>query len=425
MPKIVRRLIISVILVGLAYLLINAASKKVTVIAAKADNLYQKFAGEKIALDNNIKHVKGDFGELELRENIIQATKSFVQNQTDLNDVYNTFSSSSKWNFTGVTISRIREIFINAGLDKETCRTLLKETLQNKARNGYVTIPDKYTKWKLPKQVRSNLYKAIGYYDENFMYSEPLIFNSSNADEWFIKSNLSSSLKKRILSLVYVRNNLCYLSDTDLILGYIKNDDEFLSLIQTLYRVKTVDVYLIIHRRQDISKLTAYWGNMGRTKKVSEVLKDAVSNNVISEVNISNLLPTIPQSRLETYSGVSEYKEQFKDCHWTTLNFFNNSIDNNYYNLKDINEFISYISKPISNNQLRFGDIVSIFNKNKLVHSCTYIADGLVLTKDGMGTLMPFVITYMDTTVSMYGKNVAYSKRTVSDTNTLKNMNRF
>ncbi|HEX9062146.1 MAG TPA: hypothetical protein VF941_18365, partial [Clostridia bacterium] len=140
------------------------------------------------------------------------------------------------------------------------------------------------------------------------------------------------------------------------------------------------------------------------------------------EISIEKLLPGIPQERINTYCGDYEYEMDVKDCHWTTINFFNSKSDERYYDFPDIFSFISKISNPLKkDSQLKFGDIICIFNKNnELVHSCIYISDNLVITKNGMGNLNPFVFSYLDKTISIYGDESVYLSRTVADTYSIK-----
>lgn len=385
-----------------------------------SDNIYPKFTGSRISLSKSKRYVSGTFGKLELTEQLLEPTISYVRGQTDLQDMAETFQSSCIWSFPNATKSRLHEIFISSGANAAVCEALEKSSSYSSALKGYIVQPDEKLRLSLPAVVRNNLYNEVAAYSQNPMYSDPLCFNSPLLTEWYEKSKLSSALQKLLNRLCYQKNGIWYLSDTDIIMSHLHDETEFESFVQTIYRVRTMNACLLLNRGQNLNKLAAYWGAMGRQSAVLKLFQAALRNNVSAKINVASLLPVIPSGRLYTYSGQSEYSESFKDCHWTTLNFFNKSPDQNYYKLTDVNAYFRQMTTPVQNSRLRFGDIITIFKNNRLVHSCTFIAGNLVLTKDGMGTLMPFILGSLNSTVSLYGDEVAYARRTVSYTNTLK-----
>lgn len=398
----------------------NVFSKNVIENNIESDNVYQKFPGEIIRLSNKPTYKRGSFGVLELNENILQPSMNFILNQTDLSEMYDVFTQGNAWHFSGISKKTLWNIFKNSGIDAKGCNTLLKETSLENDGKSLTTKPEPSLVEGFSRQIRQKLYKIIGSYKDNYLYEAPIIYNSQNVKEWLFKCKLTNIVKKKLMKLIYVTKGLCCISDVYLVLPYIKNQEEFAALVQTLYRTKTVDASLLWDKGQNLEKLAAYWGTMSRKQIVLNILKKVNNSGHENKVNISMLLPDIPKGRLNTYSGIDEYKEAYKDCHWTTLNFFNKGIYKEYYNLKSIYNFLGHISKPTDSNSLKYGDIVSIFEKDNLMHSCTYLADNLVLTKNGLGNLKPFVITYLGPIVSAYGNDVTYSSRTVEDTENIK-----
>jgi hypothetical protein len=384
------------------------------------DNKYQKLSGQKILLKVQKSQLNGIWGSLELEPFIIQPTLNFIIGQTNYEEFNEMFKSSREWIFDAASINDIELLFIKSGLSKTIRDELLSCTKAIDRGSGFVTTPTDKLLWSLSPEIRAKLYPLIGKYDGNYMYNQPVCFNSENPKEWFYKSSLNSKIIKKLISLVYIKNGICYISDLHLILPLLKTDGSWNSFLQTIYRTKSMEAYLDIKEGQDIDEIVNYWGNLGRTEEVKPILESISRKIGGGKINIEELLPSIPQGRLNTYSSINEYETDFKDCHWTTINFFNRDIEERYYDLPDLSTFINKISKPQEYSQLKFGDIISIFNENdELVHSCTYIADNLVITKNGMGNLKPFVLSYMNKTVSLYGERVTFSSRTISNTHTI------
>lgn len=381
------------------------------------DSCYEKFPGDKIQLNEKESYLYGEWGNLELTPFIIQPSTDFIKNQVKPDELINMFKSSRQWIFRNATLNDIHSIFSQAGLDENVCNELLRNTSPMHKGNGFVTTPSDSIVMDFTAEIKAKLYPIIGKYEENIMYSQPAYFYSDDAAEWFYRSNITDKLVEKVLSLTYVITGICYLSDTHLILPLLKSEDDRINFIKAVYRTKTLDVKLVVSQDEDISNIADYWGNLGRTSDVKPKLESLSNQPGGGKIEITDLLPEIPQDRLNTYSGIYEYDTDWKHCHWTTINFFNSIIDERYYNSPNMFSVIGKISKPTDNSQLKFGDIISIFNNNnELVHSCIYIADNLTLTKNGMGNLMPFVISNIDKTISLYGEKAVYLSRTVSNT---------
>lgn len=382
---------------------------------------YEKFSGEKISLNSQGKDLNGVWGDLELVPYIIQPTNEFLMKEINADELFKTFQSSNRWIFKGATLKDISMLFLQAGLSKETCEKLLEHTTAVPDGKGFITTPPDAIVWSFTPEIRAKLYPLIGKYGDNVMYSYPVCYNSADREEWFYHSSLSEELMKKILPLVYTEKGICYISDIHLILPLLCSEDDRISLLQTLYRTKALDAYLKIEEGMEVTKITDYWGNLGRADSIKPILEHVSNQSGGGKININELLPAIPQNRLNTYSSMEEYETDYKDCHWTTLNFFNDYPDERYYNLTDLFSLIHMISKPLKNTQLKFGDIVTIFDENnEVTHSCIYIADQVVLTKNGMGNLKPFVITYLDKTVLLYGEKTVYYSRTVANTHSIQ-----
>ena len=91
------------------------------------------------------------------------------------------------------------------------------------------------------------------------------------------------------------------------------------------------------------------------------------------------------------------------DCHWTTLNFFN-------YNARDVYLDTRMATAHVLENYARvegdwkFGDALLFLDKQtgNALHSCVYIADRIVFTKNGGNLVTPWVLMPLEEVRHLY-----------------------
>ena len=112
-----------------------------------------------------------------------------------------------------------------------------------------------------------------------------------------------------------------------------------------------------------------------------------------TSMSISAFFPTFARSRLFTYpSSWNEPQASREDCIWTAMNFFNDQpdmrfLDTAYSRETLLKEYEILHDKP------GYGDLVCVINEHgDLLHTCVYIADDFVFTKNGINQLQPWVL---------------------------------
>jgi hypothetical protein len=111
------------------------------------------------------------------------------------------------------------------------------------------------------------------------------------------------------------------------------------------------------------------------------------------------------------------------DCHWATFNFFNDQYD-------DRSILLNTICRPLfpEEEQPKFGDIYLITDiKNNVIHSCVYIANNIVFTKNGLNSPTsntPFMLSYFDKVLALYSSfngqlRVSMFSRTIANTHVI------
>ena len=105
------------------------------------------------------------------------------------------------------------------------------------------------------------------------------------------------------------------------------------------------------------------------------------------------------------------------DCHWSTMNFFNEVPDDHYndsaYMVKCLLTNYYQIAAPT-----QYGDVILFLNDegNNAVHSAVYLAGDLVFTKNGNNMAQPWMVMHLPELTEKYesdgpAKIVVYRNR--------------
>jgi hypothetical protein len=365
------------------------------------------------------KTISGPWGVLEEDPIVITPPASFVNSL----NVY--LEPSKQWVFRNTSLDKIRSLFLDAGIQDKLCDELINNTKPAPDGNSFVTTPPDSILWSFSPAIREKLYPVIGKSGndkENSPYYVPYHFDFQNPAEWFYNSHLRQDLKDRLLRLVYHLYNTCCISDLHLMIPFIKNQAESESLLQIIFRTKALTVYLRIKEGEDIGKLVDYWGDFDRAQAITPLFESMRDNPGGGKIDIINILPPIPRIRLNTYVNARESQKTLRDCNWAAFNFFNDQSDERVNDSAQKPFLFKKLAKPLSpGKQPKFGDLILIkTDHNYILHSCVYIAEDLVYTKNGFTPHAPFILTSLANVMSFYrfygGTKTTIYSRIVADT---------
>jgi hypothetical protein len=120
-------------------------------------------------------------------------------------------------------------------------------------------------------------------------------------------------------------------------------------------------------------------------------------------MNISYLLPTFARLRLYTYPEAwDDATASQQDCFFTAMNFFNETPDTNFFDSVYSRKVLNSEYEPINEEPI-FGDLIALFNdQGDAIHTCVYIADDFVFTKNGINAAQPWVLMRMADMLLIY-----------------------
>src|SRR6185436_17026471 len=207
---------------------------------------------------------------------------------------------------------------------------------------------------------------------------------------------------EKIKRLTYTNSG--YLCFTDLAaIRPALSRSEFNELIEALYQVPAYILRLHVMPDSDIEELARYWGKGGREKLIAPLLNSLAKIPGGGTMNVSYFLPEFARLRLYTYPYAwSDSSVSKQDCFFTSMNFFNATANTNFFDR-------AYTARALESDYVRieqgpsFGDVVALSNSaSEIIHTCVYIADNFVFTKNGVNPEQPWVLMKMPDMLMLY-----------------------
>jgi hypothetical protein len=311
------------------------------------------------------------------------------------------------WLFKGYSKSDFEQLLLSAGLTPAQKTEFERAAVWSTPAEGCrVSPPDDFA-LSLSPESRAVIYGALSLFPENTFQNEPFRFRSDMAGEWFANSGIAEPTLARVRKLTYKRGKTLLFSDPHLVLPALPSDLERVKLLKTLSRQSTLMVQLHVSPETDIASLVSYWAaRQGRAKDIKPLLESAARIPGGINIDIAHLLPRFARKRIYTYPKTDgDSGEMVFDCHWNSMNFWNDPPDDRYSNNAYVIRTLESDYEPVLD-AFRFGDIILFMKSDtQAIHSAVYIADNIVFTKNGPSQHSPWILMQMETLVSHYETN--------------------
>lgn len=339
----------------------------------------------------------GPWGDLIISSMYLEAPDSVIEVTPKPNSV-------TRWVFPENTSSGVKSFLIKAGLQGTLVESLTaspKLVVSGKDVLIYPTFSDLL---QISGKVREEVYAEIAKHEQNEHYFDPVYILSGDVEEWLEKSNLSKAQKDAFRQLVWHRGEALVFSDVSVLLGLVEAKEEIEQTIRALTRNRTLLVSqrfpLRAEQREPFLK---YWfSNQAESPRMTFIKAIANETTINDSVDVIHYLPVIMREKAYTFPGIKDgLRGRMPDCHWTSLNFFNLTPREYYRNTKlaalQLMEAYDPVSPPY-----RFGDVLCYLDNGNGLHTCVYVADEVVLTKNGENILSPWVLLYISDVSKIY-----------------------
>jgi hypothetical protein len=332
----------------------------------------------------------GPWGELECTRIAIEPPEEFVPlDQAVLGPL--------RWHFPGSTREAVAGLIVRAGLTAGQQASLLDTRRWEITPDGVRIDPDEETVLGLSPRARQQIYAELARHRENTAQQAPFVFHPAYLEEAIEASGLATDRVAELRRLVYPQGASLLLADANLLLQRAADRPERMRLLKTLARSPTLLVKLRVRPDSDLDALTDYWGVGGRSKDLRPLLASLARVPDGSILDITHLLPGLARRHLYTFPfPTSDPRLSRRDCHWTTLNFFNAQPDDRFVEPAVAREAIESGFAAAAGGA-RLGDVVLWqTGTGEIVHSAVYIADDIVFTKNGAIPTAPWLLMRLD-----------------------------
>ena len=307
-----------------------------------------------------------------------------------------------RWNFPGFTPERLEQLWHEAGLDDSQRQALHDPSILEKTTEGLALRPGDDLVRGLSPEARARLYNTLARLPGNPLQSEPFRFRAEIADEWFKDCELPAPTVAAVKRLCYRRGTALAFSDLGLVLPQLSAAADRARLLKTLARKSTLLLKVRIGPGSDIDTIADYWSSGRRRKDVKPLLQSLARHPGGMPIDVVHLLPRFARGLLYTYPDPDTPAEHAADCHWTSMNFFKDPPEARFADIAYLKEILTKTYGPVRGTPT-MGDLLMLTRADgEVIHSCTYIGDDIVFTKNGHSTSVPWTLTTIQDLQAFY-----------------------
>jgi hypothetical protein len=341
----------------------------------------------------------GPWGKLRCAYIYLEAPKNLIEN-------FPLPNTMPRWAFPESQRAELPTFFQKAGLTEAVIQSVMD------AKTAVVTDGLIYLFPRIPDiesispAARGLIYTELAKYPVNEYHVDPVLIVGQSVKDWYRTSKLRPALIEKIEQLSYRRGETTAFSDINLLLSYAETDSEARLIFKAMTRTRGLMVKIEADHTTNIEELVNYWslGISLRRKDVEPLIQSIIDTDGIEALPLSHMLPALVRKILYTYPSLDMGKQGIlPDCHWTSLNFFN--YDPHEYLLDSRLATTAVLEKfAPTEPPYKFGDILFFLSKETgdAYHSCVYLADNLVFTKNGRNLLSPWLIMRREDVEKVY-----------------------
>lgn len=310
-------------------------------------------------------------------------------------------NQSPVWFFAGSDAASLARLFSQAGLSEALIADLMSPARCKPGRGGLTIVPSVETVIDLPPAARQVIYESLARSPENGYHETPQLI-LDDVTTWLQGTQLSATQKKMWERMLWRKGRAAAFSDLSVLIQLAASNAEIIAARAAMTRVKTLSVRVRPGAGVSREAFVEYWTAGGRNEDSAPLLRGLTERDG-DALNIALLLPTLCRERLYTYPSLGDMVGgRLPDCHWTALNFFAERpepyLGDARASYLELTQTCDQIPRPS-----QLGDVICFVNAEGVVfHSCVYIADNVVFTKNGENLLMPWMLMKLETVAFIY-----------------------
>ncbi len=340
----------------------------------------------------------GPWGELDVHVVYLQPPETLLAAVVKPNSV-------PHWTFDQMSPVVVRTLLSRVGVSEMTINHLFREGRVMNSNGNISLYPEMDDLLSINQEVRSALYAELAKFPENEYQRDPVFILGNDVEDWLEEAPLNAEQKELFKKLLWKRGKILVFSDIRILLSLAKNSDEVMNVFRAVTRVRSLLVELKIPLKTNRQEFLDYWSAGQTESRRLTFIKAITERRAPQTIDITHFLPTLMRERIYTFPDIElGLKGRFPDCHWTSLNFFNRAPRDYFLDTRlaaaHLVENYNLVEVPY-----RFGDVLCLVDKGEGIHTCVYIADDIVLTKNGDGILAPWVLMQIKDVDAIYHRS--------------------
>lgn len=336
----------------------------------------------------------GPWGELEYSRIVIEPPDEFLS--ADYH------AAPTRWAFPGFDDARLEQLWREASLDPGQLQTLRNPQFRESTATAIILHPPEELVRSLSPEARAVIYNTLARLPGNPLQEEPFRFRAEMVNEWFADSGLRDGVVAAIRNLLYRRGNSQLFSDPALVLPLLPSPAERVQFVKTLSRKSTLLLKVRVRPDSDLDTMAVYWGAGRRSKDVKPLLHSLARHPGGMTIDVVHLLPRFARGLLYTYPSPAIPRSLAPDCHWTSMNFFNETPDGRFDDILQVKRVLTRDYTEIKEAPA-MGDLLLLSRPDgEVLHSCTYVAADIVFTKNGQSHSNPWTLTTLPDLQAFY-----------------------
>jgi hypothetical protein len=316
-------------------------------------------------------------------------------------------SAETIWTFVGLGMDDVAAVIDQPGLP-ERFRAELLDRNRWIATDGTVqVVPSPAAVRALPPDVRAAIYEVLARWEDNEFQHSPYYVAHDDVRQWLAGTGLREELVDVVARTAYPVGDAVCFSDLPLAVSLTESYAEARSLFKALSRTETSILRLRLDQTDDIERIQRYWsGGAANAKDFLPLLESVATNPDIRYIDIAHILPPTARRLLYTFPRPAQaIGGRYPDCHWTSLNFFSDRPEPRLIETTGAAMF-AVENYAVGEPPYAYGDVLFMtVGAGNAVHSCVYLADGYVFTKNGANVLSPWLIMHLDDVRDRYSRH--------------------
>ena len=299
-------------------------------------------------------------------------------------------SAVTRWTFEQTTEKGVRATLEKAGLPSALVDRLLGPTQVVASGNNVVVLPKVEDLVAMTEAARSALYAELAKSSANEYQRDPIFIHGGDIDDWLAETEITKPQQELMRKLLWRRGSALVFSDIQALLTLAKDSQEVAAVFRTITRIRSLLVELRLPLREGRATFVDYWSAGNLNAERVPFLVAVTRRRAPQDVDVTQFLPTLARRRIYTFpTAAMGLKGRLPDCHWTSLNFFEEEPKDLYLDSAKASEHLltDYVA---IDPPYKFGDILCFLDDGEGLHTCVQVADDIVLTKNGESILAPW-----------------------------------